>query len=317
MIFEHMLLKATYLSNLKEESSKGRVDGRDRLIIAVASGKGGTGKTTIAVHLALASAATRKTSLVDLDVEAPDSLGYFPEAMAEEESTVKVRVPRLDETKCSGCGRCTHACRFGAIVAIGPVITIDEAVCKACGRCVAACPASALSEAEIEVGTLSLRRSGELSHLEGRLQVGDIRSTAVIEAAKRRGALIGAAVEIRDCPPGVSCPAVHSIVGSDYVVLVAEPTEFSLHDLGAALELVRSQGLAAGVVVNKDGFGSADVAALASGFGVPIISRIPFSRERAERGARAGLMVDDEGFMREMAEIRDAILGRTRTEARR
>lgn len=299
------------------EAAKAGADKRKRLVIAVASGKGGTGKTTIAVHLALAFAATRRASLVDLDVEAPDSLGYFPEAEAGEETKVTVRVPRLDETKCSGCGRCARECRFGAIVAIGPVITIDEAVCKACGRCVAACPAAALSEAEVEVGALSLRRSGELSILEGRLQVGDIRSTAVIEAAKRRAALLETQVEIRDCPPGVSCPAVHAIAGSDYVVLVAEPTEFSLHDLRAAFGLVRSQGLAAGVVVNKDGFGSADVAALAAEFDVRVIGRIPFSRERAERGARAGLMVEDEGFMREIRKIDDAILECSGPEARR
>jgi MinD superfamily P-loop ATPase len=300
-----------------EEAPRVGRDNEKSLVIAVASGKGGTGKTTIAVHLALTFAAARGTSLLDLDVEAPDSLGYFPEAKVEEETRVKVRVPRLDETKCSGCGACAKACRFGAIVAIGGFITIDEAVCKACGRCVAACPVSALTEAEIEVGSLGLYRSDRLSLLEGRLRVGDIRATAVIEAAKRRGARLGAEVEVRDCPPGVSCPAVHSIAGSNFVVLVAEPTEFSLHDLRAALSLARNQGLAAGVVINKDGFGSADVEALAAEFGVPIIGRIPFSRERAERGARAGLMLGDESFMREMESIRDAILKRLGTEAER
>lgn len=290
---------------------------RPRASVAVASGKGGTGKTTIAVHLALAFAAARKTSLLDLDVEAPDSLGYFPEAKIEEETQVKVRVPRLDETKCSGCGACAKACRFGAIVAIGGFITIDEAVCKACGRCVAACPVSALSEADIEVGRLGLYRSDRLSLLEGRLRVGDIRATAVIEAAKRRGARLEAEVEIRDCPPGVSCPAVHAISGADYVLLVAEPTEFSLHDLRAALALARGQGLEAGVVINKEGFGSADVAALAAGFGVPVIGRVPFSRERAERGASAGLLLGDGAFMREIANIRDTILMRLGAEAGR
>jgi MinD superfamily P-loop ATPase len=288
-----------------------------RLVVAVASGKGGTGKTTVAVHLALASAERLGTVLVDLDVEAPDSLGYFPEARAEEETQVKVRVPRLDEAKCSHCGRCARSCRFGAIVSIGGLITIDEAVCKACGRCVASCPEAALSEAEIEVGRLGLSHLGGLSLLEGRLRVGDIRSTAVIEAAKRRAALLKAEVEIRDCPPGVSCPAVHAIAGSDYVVLVAEPTEFSLHDLRAALDLVRGQSLEAGIVVNKDGFGSADVAALASEWGVPIIGRLPFSQERAELGAQAGLLVGDEGFMREIRSIHETIFERLGTEAGR
>lgn len=289
-------------------------------MIAVASGKGGTGKTTIAVHLALAGDTFGRVLLVDLDVEAPDSMGYFPGAEADEAPLpVLVSVPRLVEARCTGCGLCARSCRFGAIVAIGGVVTIDEKACKGCGRCVAICPCAALVEAEIPVGQTLRLSSGRLGHLEGRLAVGDIRSTSVIEATKKRAADIGwktgVGLEVRDCPPGVSCPATHALEGSHYLILVAEPTAFSLHDLGAALRLAASRKMPVGVVINKEGFGSADVAGLAARHGAPIIGRIPFLRSRAESGAAARLWTDDRDFMGEMRRILATAVEGARTEA--
>lgn len=273
-------------------------------VIAVASGKGGTGKTTVAAHLAVASSRSRPTLLLDLDVEAPDVLGYFPGAEpVEAPSAVAVAVPRLVEAACTGCGLCAKSCRFGAIVAIGGIVTIDERICKGCGRCVAICPAKALAEADIAVGATASFRAGGLSVMEGRMAVGDIRSTAVIEASKRRSEAIGAAVQIRDCPPGVSCPATHAIEGAGYVVLVAEPTEFSLHDLGVAVDLARGSGLAAGVVVNKDGFGTADIDGFCGERGIPIIGRVGFDARRAASGAAGMLWEDDRPFMEEMERV--------------
>lgn len=273
-------------------------------VIAVASGKGGTGKTTVAAHLAIASAHTRKTMLVDLDVEAPDALGFFRSAeLIGEPRVVQVAVPRFHEELCTGCRLCAQSCRFGAIVAIGKSVTINDQICKGCGRCISVCPRAALSEVEIDVGKTTVYRNGALDIVEGRMTIGDIRSTAVIEAAKRCAAEHDAGVQIRDCPPGVSCPATHSIEGADYVVLVAEPTEFSLHDLKAAIELVQGRGLPAGVVINKDGFGDADVNAFCELHAVPVIGRIAFNRERAASGAAGMLWEDDANFMSEMARI--------------
>lgn len=172
-------------------------------MIAVASGKGGTGKTTVAAHLALTSARNRSTVLVDLDVEAPDSTGYFPAAQtAGDTEAVTVLVPEVNVDRCTGCGICASACRFGSILVIGGVVTIDQKTCKGCGRCVAVCPAMALREIPLTVGETSMRGMGGLALLEGRMTVGDIRSTVVIEAAKHRAAGTGAAMQIRDCPPG-------------------------------------------------------------------------------------------------------------------
>ncbi|HOX31187.1 MAG TPA: 4Fe-4S binding protein [Spirochaetales bacterium] len=284
--------------------------------IAVASGKGGTGKTTVAAHLALAAAARSRALLVDLDVEAPDALGYFPgAARAGEGASASIQVPVLDEARCSGCGACAKACRFGAIVALGGVVTIDERVCKGCGRCVAACPSRALGERALEVGRVTRRSLGGLELVEGRLAIGDIRSTSVIEAAKREAAASGAEIEVRDCPPGVTCPTVHALAGADYLVLVAEPTEFSLHDLRAAAELASTMGLAAGVVVNKEGFGSADIRAFCASRGLPVIGAIPFSRERASAGARAALWAGDERARAEFERVLDAALAGARKKA--
>lgn len=286
---------------------------RPAAVIAVASGKGGTGKTTVAAHLSLAAARSQGTLLLDLDVEAPDALGYFPGASkAETVEAVTVMVPRLIETQCNGCGLCSKSCRFGAIIAIGGVVTIDTRICKGCGRCVSACPKKALTEAPSEVGLVSSFRSGDLAIMEGRMTVGDIRSTTVIEAAKRRAGKNDADVQIRDCPPGVSCPATHAIEGADYTVLVAEPTEFSLHDLGAAMELVQGRNIPVGVIINKDGFGSADIDGFCAARGIPVIGRIGFNRERAASGASGRLWEDDIGFMREMKRVLEIALGHVR-----
>ena len=272
-------------------------------IIAIASGKGGTGKTTIAAHLAVIAARKQKTILLDLDVEAPDILGYFKEARKRGETKqVHVLVPHIVEAKCTGCGRCASSCRFGAIIVIGGVVTVDKNICKGCGRCVSVCPTSALVEEPVIVGETSMYEADSLYILEGCMAIGDIRSTVVIEAAKNQAATIDG-LEIRDCPPGVSCPATHSIEGASYVVLIAEPTEFSIHDLQAAIQLTRSRKIPTGVVINKVGFGGADVSGFCRREKIPVIGCIAFNHERAVRGAGASLWSGDRIVEFEMSKI--------------
>lgn len=282
-------------------------------VIAVASGKGGTGKTTVAAHLAIASSRLTPSLLVDLDVEAPDASGYFPKAVPiGEPETVSVLVPSLVEEACTGCGLCAKTCRFGAIIVIGGVVTIEQKICKGCGACVAVCPTHALVESPMIIGEVSQKEADGLGILEGRMIVGDIRSTVIIEAAKKKAASIDARIQIRDCPPGVSCPATHAIEGADYVILVAEPTEFSIHDLDAAARLTRERRIPTGVVINKDGFGNADVAGFCASEGIPVIGRIAFLRERAVSGAMASLWHDDATIQAEI----DKILKRAMADAR-
>ena len=156
--------------------------------------------------------------------------------------------------------------------------------------------------------------AGRLELVEGRLAVGDIRSTAVIEAAKHRAGESEAEGQIRDCPPGLTCPTVHAVEGADCLVLVAEPTEFSLHDLGAALALAKGIGLPVGVVINKEGFGSADIDGFCAQRGAPVLGRIAFKRERAEAGAAARLWTEDTTVMREMLSILDSAIDLARKE---
>jgi MinD superfamily P-loop ATPase len=264
------------------------------------------------------AARTENTVLLDLDVEAPDILGYFRNARELEKARpVHVLVPGLKESTCTGCGLCASSCRFGAIVAIGGVVTIDQNICKGCGRCVSVCPVSALVEQPVLVGGTSIHEVDSLRILEGCMAIGDIRSTAVIEAAKQHAAAIdGITLELRDCPPGVSCPATHSVEGASYVVLVAEPTEFSIHDLQAAIQLARSRNIPTGVVINKNGFGTADVEGFCTRAGIPVIGRIAFNRERAVRGAGASLWSGDTVVELEMAGIlSQAMQGATTAKA--
>lgn len=282
------------------------------IIIAVASGKGGTGKTTLAAHLALVCSKKHSTLLVDLDVEAPDIRGYFPSASSiEDPLPVMVTIPYFNSQACIGCGACSQVCHFGAIVSLGRAVTVGKNLCKGCGRCIFSCPAGALTETEIPVGITSLFKTGAMEILEGRLNIGDIRTTAVIEEAKRRALGRTMGIQIRDCPPGVSCPATHGIEGADYVILVAEPTEFSRHDLKAALTLVADHPEKAGVVINKAGSGKADIEGICKEFAVPIISHIAFTRQRAALGATAGLWDQDGLLMEEMGAILSTALGAT------
>ena len=240
-------------------------------------------------------------------------------------------MPRISESRCAGCGLCANVCRFGAIVALRDAITIDEHICKGCGRCVSACPAGALYEEPIEVGAtraFTARADAapcgpgerDICVFEGRSVVGAIRTTAVIEASKRLALKLalerGSEAMIRDCPPGISCPATHAIEGADYVVLVAEPTEFSIHDLDAALRFVQGRSFPAGVVVNKDGFGGADIEAACARRGVAIIGRIAFEQRRAASGAAGLLWEGDTEITAEMERILDAAIGASRAGGR-
>lgn len=279
----------------------------DRLIIAVASGKGGTGKTSIATHLAntLSAKSARQTvCLVDLDVEAPDSLGYFgnAEAVGQAEQ-VNIMLPYVNDDKCDGCASCAKLCRFGAMLAIGGLLTIDSKICKGCGLCVMACPKNALSEKPLKIGETRAYSIEGLNIIEGRMEVGDIRSTSVIEAAKKRSRKTDSYIHIRDCPPGVSCPATHALAGAHFAVLVAEPTSFSVHDLEAAIRLCKSLNIPQGIVINKYGFGSTSIEDLCKKHSVPVIAKLAYSRGRAVTGARASLWMDDIEVERAMSAI--------------
>ncbi len=254
--------------------------------IAIASGKGGTGKTTFAVNLALVLADRgAAVQYVDCDVEEPNGhLFLKPDLNAPE--TVAVPVPRVDEEACTGCGRCAEVCRYGAIAVAGKPL-VFPGLCHGCGGCALACPEGAIREHDRPVGVVETGRADGVAFAQGRLNVGETMATPVIRAAKARAARDGTV--LLDAPPGTACPVVSAVRGVDYVLLVTEPTPFGLHDLRLAVEMLRALGLPHGVAVNRADAGDGRVGDYCVQEGLPILVEMPEDRRVAEACARGEL----------------------------
>ncbi|MCX5832699.1 MAG: ATP-binding protein [Deltaproteobacteria bacterium] len=262
----------------------------EETIIAIASGKGGTGKTTVAVNMAAAlSRASISVRLMDCDVEEPNAHIFLQPIMTSRESAF-VPVPVVDEEKCDGCGRCGEACRFSAIVALGAKAITFPALCHSCGGCIMACPKKAITESSREIGLIEKGMSQGIEFIHGYLKIGEAMSPPLIRAVKKQATCDG--VTIIDAPPGTSCPVIQAIRGSDYVILVTEPTPFGLHDLNLAVETVRQLGIPCGVVVNRVGIGDARTHDYCNLRDIRIIGEIPDDRRAAEAYSRGELLID-------------------------
>jgi len=253
--------------------------------IAVASGKGGTGKTTVAVGLARAAAAEgRPVLFLDCDVEAPNA-SFFLRPDWEEERRVGIPVPEVDQEKCTGCGRCAEVCAYSALAVVNGKVLLFDDLCHGCGSCARQCPEGAISERLHEMGRLDGGRAGSIRFARGVLDVGRAMAPPVIRELKRwrTNGEGPEGLTILDAPPGASCPVVETLRGSDKVVLVTEPTPFGLHDLEQAAELARSAlGLPVLVVLNRSDEGDDGVERFCEREGIPIALRIPFDRRIAE-----------------------------------
>jgi MinD superfamily P-loop ATPase len=270
-----------------------------RLTVAVASGKGGTGKTLVATNLALAAArAGSPVALVDCDADAPNDALFL--APAEPRRTdVTVPLPVIDADACVLCGACRDACAYGAIRILGGSVLVFPELCHGCGACVGVCAPRAITEeprrvGEVEWGCLSpgLADPAGTDVITGRLDIGEVKTPSVIRAARERAEILHRAVTILDAPPGVACAAVAAIRDADVLVLVTEPTPFGLHDLELAVALGQEMGIPLGVVINRDGEGGADIAGFCEREGIPVLARIPFERRIAEIYADGGLVID-------------------------
>jgi MinD superfamily P-loop ATPase len=258
------------------------------MIIAVLSGKGGTGKTTVAVNLALSIEARGRVILVDADVEEPNAGLYLaPELVLDRAISVTVPVPSIDGEKCDYCGKCAVACQFGALAVIpGKVMTFQE-LCHGCGGCALACPRGAIGEVARQIGTVERGRSGRLEFWQGRLDIGEPFAVPVTCQLKKEIADLGPQdVVILDLPPGAGCTVVEAIRGSDFALLVTEPTPFGRHDLGIALKLVRQMGIPGGVIINRAGGDDEPIRELCTSYDLPILLEIAFSGQLASLGAR-------------------------------
>jgi MinD superfamily P-loop ATPase len=259
--------------------------------IAIASGKGGTGKTTIATNLCKAAAEQgAAVEYIDCDVEEPNG-HIFLKPRIESKKDVTVSVPQVDKDKCSGCGKCGQVCQYGAIVHLGGknVLTFEN-LCHSCGGCWLLCPEQAIRQQQIKIGQVEFGNVGRVGFAQGILSIGSVRSVSLIRHLKQ--AVDSQGLVIFDVPPGTSCPVVESLKGADYVLLVTEPTPFGLHDLKCAVELVRKMDLDFGVVINRDGCGDDKVQKYCESEGIEILMRIKDDRRIAQAYSAGEIIVE-------------------------
>lgn len=265
------------------------------MIIAVASGKGGTGKTTVATSLA--SMLGANAQLVDCDVEEPNCHIFMNPVISETE-IVSLPVPIVDMENCSRCGTCGEVCRFSAIVLIGETVMTFPEMCHGCGGCSLLCPEGAITEGARELGVLESGFAGPVEFVHGRLRIGEAMSPPLIKAVKQR--INPEKVSILDAPPGASCPVISTVMDADFIVLVTEPTPFGLHDLRIAVDAVAQLGVPMGVVLNRSDIGNRDVEDYCRQRNLPLLMNIPHERAIAAGYAKGELLVDAMPAYREL-----------------
>ena len=266
--------------------------------LAIASGKGGTGKTTLAVNLALA--AGRPVQLADCDVEEPNDHLFFP-ALTWSEQVIDWPLPQVDEDLCDGCGECSDFCQYNAIISFGTVPYISPDLCHGCGGCQLICPKKAITETSRRIGVVKTAEIEHVSLIEGRADIGSTLTPSLIRAVKKQDSAAG--LFILDAPPGTSCPMITTLQGADFVVLVTEPTPFGLNDLQLAVDAIRELGLPFGVVINRAGSGDDRVLDWCRDNQITVLAEIPEDRRIAEAYSRG------EALVTALPEYRDLFAG--------
>ncbi|MFH0878243.1 MAG: ATP-binding protein [Lentisphaerota bacterium] len=261
----------------------------NRYTVAMASGKGGTGKTTIAVNLAAVLAEQgERVQYLDCDVEEPNG-HIFLKPVIKKSADAGVPVPVIDKNKCTACGQCAEACEYNAIAILKRALVFPE-LCHGCGGCRLVCPTGAIQEQPRTIGVVETGRAGKICFGQGRLHVGEPMSPPLIRAVKQTR--MDGAITILDAPPGTSCPVVATVRDAGYVILVTEPTPFGLNDLCLAVELMRQLNRDFGVVINRAGMGNDAVRSFCLKEQIPILIEIPDDRKVAEAYSQGKMMTD-------------------------
>jgi len=258
------------------------------MIISIASGKGGTGKTTVATNLAVSLGSD--VQLLDCDVEEPN-VHLFINPVIELNKKVYTPVPQIDEEKCNFCKKCAEICRFKAIAVIKETVLTFPELCHSCGGCVEVCPEKAITETGRELGVIEIGHRNSLAFAHGRLRVGEAMSPPLIREV--RSYTRSDQLTIIDAPPGTSCPVIAAMKGADFVLMVTEPTPFGLHDLKLAVEAVKLLEIPRGLVINRSDIGDDSVQTYAKMEKLPILMEIPFDRRIAEIYSRGKLIVEE------------------------
>ena len=288
------------------------------MIVSVASGKGGTGKTLIATSLAVSLSEAHRVQLLDCDVEEPnDHVFLRPEITGSE--AVSILVPSVDEGRCTHCGRCAEVCAYNAIAVLGNHVLTFPQLCHGCGACSYLCPEKAITEEGREIGVIEWGRSGAVDLVQGRLTVGEATAPPIIRKVKEQADRDG--IALIDVPPGTSCPVVEAIRGSDFCILVTEPTPFGLNDLTLAVETVQELGVPCGAVLNRAGIGDSGVVDYCNEKSIPVLLTIPLDTEIARLYSRgitlvAGMPEWKSNFLRLFDRVTEIIDERDRSSKR-
>lgn len=261
------------------------------MIISIASGKGGTGKTTIAVNLAL-SLPKGDAQLIDCDVEEPNA-HIFLSPSIHRVTSVGILVPRIDESRCTYCGKCAQVCEYHAIAVILKNVLIFDELCHGCGACSYLCPEKAVFEVEREIGVVQEGNSNGILFTNGVLNVGEPMASPLIRKVKER--IQRDKIVILDAPPGTACPVIETVKGSDFCLLVTEPTPFGLNDLELALGMLEKLNIPKGVNINKSDVGNREVWDYCQSRNIPILMEIPMDRKIAESYSK-GIPIVTENF---------------------
>lgn len=266
------------------------------LTIAIASGKGGTGKTTVATNLAYAIKDQVHLQLIDCDVEEPNSHLFLQPTFHNREQ-VMIPVPNVNQDECIACGKCRDLCVFNAITLIGEKVLVFPELCHGCGGCSYICPVQAIGEDFREIGEIAEGEIPGVEFLHGRSKIGNPLTPPIIKELKKK--IANDRVTILDAPPGTSCPVVATLIDVDYVILVTEPTPFGLHDLQLTVEVVRQLEIPFGVIINRFGLGYSEMERYCQKEEIPILMKIPFRREYASCYAQGKMIVEQD---RQLAE---------------
>ena len=263
------------------------------MIISVGSGKGGTGKTTIAVNLALSIG--KNVQFLDCDVEEPNA-HIFLKPKIDSKQKVYIPVPKIDEKKCDYCGKCRQVCAYNAIAVVAPnesrkgsILTFSD-LCHGCGACTYFCPKGAITEVGNDIGVMETGTAGPIEFVHGRLRIGAAMAPPLIREVKSK--IDVNKTVIIDAPPGTSCPVIESIKESDFCVLVTEPTPFGLNDLILAVEVLRKLKIPFGVVINRSDLGDEKTDEYCESGKIPVLMRIPFKKEIAMVYSQGTAIVD-------------------------